>query len=165
MKKNIKNSRRRNIISTALICIVCILFLSFLLQGNTDNNYEQENVNNPTRKLQISSSNPPKQQWYTTWGGIGDDTGQGIALDSSGNIYLAGDTESFGAGGRDMLLVKYNNLGQQQWNTTWGGADTEFGLGIALDSSENIYVSGWTESFGAGSADGILVKYNGLGQQ
>ena len=165
MKINTKNLIVRNIISVALICIVCILFLSFLFQGNTDYNYEQENVNNPTRRLQISSSNPPKQQWYTTWGGSGDDGGSDIALDSSNNIYLAGITTSFGAGDFDMALVKYNNMGEQQWNTTWGGSNFDTASGIAVDSSDNVYLVGITVSFGAGQSDMVIVKYNSLGEQ
>jgi uncharacterized delta-60 repeat protein len=160
-----KNVRQRNIFSTAFIGIIYILFLNFLFQTDAYYNYTQVNKCNPNRNLQISSSNPLEQQWHTTWGGVGDDSGDNIVVDSLGNLYLAGYTESFGAGGSDMVLVKYNNLGQQQWNTTWGGVNIEYGLGIALDSSENIYVGGRTESFGAGSSDGILVKYNGLGQQ
>ena len=120
MKKYTKNPRRRNIISTMLISIVCILLLSFLLQENTIYNFNQDNVNSPTRRLQISSSNPPEQVWNTTWGGIDDEGGRDIVLDSSENIYICGRTESFGAGGADIALLKYNNLCQKLWNATWG---------------------------------------------
>jgi len=160
---------RRNAISTAMICIVCILFLSFLLQGNTHDNYKQVNTSNPTGRLQISSSNPPEQQWNTTWGGIGDDYGWAIALDSSSNIFIAGETNSYGAGGDDIVLIKYNSLGEQQWNTTWGGIGDDSHRDIALDSSNNIYITGtynytWNPNPMNSIGDILLLKYNSLGE-
>ena len=42
-----------------------------------------------------------------TWGGSNSDRGNGIALDGAGNIYIAGNTYSFGAGAYDAFIVKY----------------------------------------------------------
>jgi len=148
-----------------LISIICILFLSFLSQKNTPYNFKKDNINGPIKELQISSSEAPEQLWNTTWGGSGYDGGSDIAIDSSNNIYLSGFTNSFGAGDFDIVLVKYNSLGERQWNTTWGGSDFDSGLAIEIDSSNNIYIGGFTRSFGAGGNDMVLVKYNSLGQQ
>ena len=79
-------------------------------------------------------------------------------MDSSGNAYVAGNTQSFGAGGTDACLVKFNDTGVE-WNYTWGGSGDEYGYGVALDSSGNAYVTGKTESFGAGGYDACLVKF------
>ena len=165
MKSKTKNSRRKKIISAALIGTVGILFVGFLLQANTLYNFKQDIIHDPIKEVQISSIISPEKQWHTTWGGAGDDLGKDVVVDSLGNIYLAGDTESYGTGGKDMVLIKYNSLGQQQWNTTWGGSEDEYGNAIVLDSFENIYIAGDTRSFGAGLSDGLLVKYNGLGEQ
>jgi len=105
------------------------------------------------------------QQWNHTWGGRLGDIGNGVAVDSSGTIYIVGYTNSFGAGGYDICLVKYNNLGVQQWNRTWGGSNYDYGSGVAVDSSGTIYIAGYTISFGAGGYDMCLVKYNNLGVQ
>ena len=164
MKKNTKNPRRRNLISIALICIVCILFLSFLLQGNTALKDKQDNSNRLNLDILSSSSIPNVILWNTTWGGSGDDSAYDIGVDSLNNIYVAGRTTSFGAGGEDMVLVKYNSLGEQQWNTTWGGINDERAF-MALDSSDNIILVGYTNSFGAGNQDIVLVKYNNLGEE
>lgn len=154
-----------------LICVVCILFLSFLWQANTPYNFKQDNMNSTNRKLQTSSSNPAEQRWNTTWGGAGDDhspvPGPDLAVDSSGNIYLAGTTSNFGAGGDDIALIKYNSLGVQQWNRTWGGINNDSACAIALDSSNNIYITGTYDRSGVIppiSGNIVLLKYNSSGQ-
>jgi len=105
------------------------------------------------------------QQWNSTWGGIGGGRGTGVVLDSSGNIYVVGYTSSFGAGSYDMVLVKFDSFGVQEWNRTWGGSSIERGYGVAVDSLDNVYVSGRTYSFGVGDFDMALVKYDSFGVQ
>jgi uncharacterized delta-60 repeat protein len=165
MRKKIKNLRRIKINKIMLICLVCIIFLSFLLRGNSNSYYKQDNINIPIKRLQDSTSNPLKQLWNITWGGSGRDGASDMVLDSSNNIYISGYTNSSGAGDLDMVLVKYNSIGEQQWNKTWGGSDRDSGMAVALDSSNNIYITGYTDSFGSGSLDMVLVKYNSLGEQ
>ncbi|MFX1497671.1 MAG: SBBP repeat-containing protein [Promethearchaeota archaeon] len=124
------------------------------------NNKENRNVRN-----YLSTSNSHTQEWNRTWGGSNYDEGMGVAVDSADNVYLAGYTYSFGAGSDDMILTKYNSLGVQQWNRTWGGSNYDEGMGVAVDSADNVYLAGYTESFGAGSGDMVLAKYNSLGVQ
>jgi uncharacterized delta-60 repeat protein len=105
------------------------------------------------------------KQWERTWGGTDHDEAFGVAVDSSDCVYLGGRTRSFGAGDSDMILVKYDSSGVQQWNHTWGGVNYDLVLGLTMDSSDNVYLAGQTESFGAGSSDMILVKYSSSGVQ
>ena len=113
----------------------------------------------------LSASNSVVVTWYRTWGGSNGDNGYGVAVDSSDNVYLAGVTSSFGAGFEDMVLVKYDSSGVQQWNRTWGGITDDGGVVPAVDSSDNVYLSGYTRSFGTGSWDAVLVKYDSSGVQ
>ncbi|MBA7557294.1 hypothetical protein ES705_50041 [subsurface metagenome] len=53
--------------------------------------------------------------WNRTWGTTDGDYGREVAVDSEGNIYIVGFTNSYGAGGNDILLIKYNSLGTQIW--------------------------------------------------
>ncbi|MFX1314361.1 MAG: SBBP repeat-containing protein [Promethearchaeota archaeon] len=98
-------------------------------------------------------------QWNRTWGGVDEDGGEGLAIDSTNDVYVVGLTYSFGAGNGDMFLVKYDSSGIQQWNRTWGGTGFDIGLGISIDLSDNFYVTGHTESLGVGNANMFLVKY------
>ena len=98
--------------------------------------------------------------WQRTWGGSIYDYGEGVALDASGNIYVTGYTLSFGAGGVDLVLLKFDSTGSLLWQKTWGGSGAEYGQSVAVDASGNIYVTGHTNSFGAGMDDVLLLKFD-----
>ena len=102
-------------------------------------------------------------QWNKTWGGINRDYGESLSLDSNNNLYIAGFTNSYGEGGYDTLLLKYNSSGDFQWNKTWGGINGDYGRYINIDISDNVYVVGETESYGAGERDILLIKYDPSG--
>ncbi|MGA8858048.1 MAG: SBBP repeat-containing protein [Candidatus Bathyarchaeia archaeon] len=98
-----------------------------------------------------------------TWGGSSFDNGSGVAVDGSGNVYVTGVTASFGAGGQDVFLLKYDSSGSLQFQKTWGGTSGDGGYGVAVDGSGNVYVTGSTSSFGAGGGDAFLLKYDSSG--
>jgi uncharacterized delta-60 repeat protein len=101
-------------------------------------------------------------QWQRILGATSFDRFESIAFDSSGNVYVGGSTYA-GAGGQDFLLAKYNSSGTLQWQRTFGGASNDAGYGVAVDSSDNVYISGWTYSAGAGNQDFLFAKYNSSG--
>ncbi len=103
-------------------------------------------------------------QWYNAWGFSREDGGIDITMDNSNNLYVAGFSSKPGTKEEyDICLVKFNSLGVLQWNTTWGGKSGEICNGIALDSLDDIYIIGSTESYGSGSVDLVLLKYNSTG--
>jgi len=116
-------------------------------------------IRNDTTALINKSAENNYLLWNKTWGGASTDYSQGVALDTAGNIYCTGYTNSFGVGAYDLALVKFYPNGTRAWNTTWGGASTDFGQGVALDTAGNIYYTGHTTSFGAGGSDFALVKF------
>jgi len=95
--------------------------------------------------------------WNTFLGGSYDDYGTGIAVDGSGNVYVAGfggytwqgattPVRAF-SGGRDAFVARLNSAtGVLTWNTFLGGSDDDYGTGIAVDSSGNIYVAGYSDN-------------------
>jgi len=114
-----------------------------------------------TKFLLVKFDNQGNYQWNTTWGGSFGDGCFGIALDSAEYIYLVGSTHSFTAT-QEICIVKFNSLGQYQWNRTWGGGYGDAGYDIKIDSSDNIYVTGL---YGRELeyTDLCLIKYNNLG--
>jgi len=102
--------------------------------------------------------------WEKIWEGNERERPEGIAVDARGDVYIMGRTRSFGAGGEDALLVKYNPQGEMLWEKTWGGSKDEYGHGVAVDARGNVYITGRTESFGADNWDAFLVKYSPEGK-
>jgi hypothetical protein len=96
---------------------------------------------------------------YSTYlGGSGDDHGQGIAVDASGNAYVAGRTGSTDFpvpnafqpaldGTTDGFVVKLNATGTALlYGTYLGGSGSDEVRGIAIDGSGKAYVAGFTTS-------------------
>jgi len=143
------------------ILLLLFVFLIGLLSSYPTLIIESENMNESV----IVSSEVSIPSWRTTWGGIAFEYGEGVAVDSVGNSYITGRTYSFGAGDWDAFLVKYDASGTRLWNTTWGGLEYDHGYEIAVDSEDNIYITGATSNFGAGEVDAFLVKYDASGTQ
>ncbi len=102
-------------------------------------------------------------QWNKTWGGSSYDWCGGIGSDSLDSIYIVGTTVNFGAGEKDIVLIKYDSSGVLQWNITWGGDKDDIGVAIILDSSDNIFISGLTKSCSIyGEKEIIFLKYDNL---
>jgi hypothetical protein len=94
-------------------------------------------------------------------GGAGADEGARIAVDGSGNAYVTGSTRSddfpatpgayqVGLAGddySDAFVAKLNSSGGTIYCTYLGGTSWDFGYGIAVDSSGNAYVTGYTAEY------------------
>jgi len=107
------------------------------------------------------------QQWASRYDGPSndDDRVSGIAVDGSGNVYIAGF--SIGSGTEyDFVTIKYNSNGVQQWATRYDGpaSDVDIIYDMEIDDSNNIYVCG--RSVGTGTSyDCTTIKYNSNGIQ
>ena len=103
-------------------------------------------------------------QWQRTLGGGNADYGYDIAVDGSGNVYISGATEfDSGYTGDDAVLIaKYDTSGAIQWQRTLSGNANDYGRGIAVDGSGNVYITGYTFSSG-GDAAVLIAKYNTSG--
>jgi hypothetical protein len=83
---------------------------------------------------------------------------------ADGGFALAGRTDSTGAGGYDMWLVKTDGKGVAQWNQTYGGTGNET-VGDLIQTEDGGYaLVGVTDSYGAGNGDFWLVKTDTSGQ-
>jgi hypothetical protein len=125
---------------------------------------------------------------YSTYlGGSGDDAGDGIAIDSSGDAYVTGETSgrfptTTGAeqttlsGGEDAFVTKLNPGGSALLYSTYlGGSGDNYGFGVAVDSSGDAWVTGQTDggfptttgaeqtTYGHTDSDGFVTQLNPSG--
>ncbi|MGA8180346.1 MAG: SBBP repeat-containing protein, partial [Desulfobacterales bacterium] len=91
-----------------------------------------------------------------TMGGTAQDLGQSVAVDSSGNVYItgsfrgtvdfdpgAGTDNHTSAGLEDIFLTKFDSNGGYVYTKTMGGTDHDGGQSVAVDGSDNVYITGY----------------------
>ncbi|HTY63653.1 MAG TPA: SBBP repeat-containing protein, partial [Acidobacteriota bacterium] len=124
---------------------------------------------------------------YSTYlGGSDNDSASGIAVDSSGNVYVTGETlstnfpmanplQASNGGSWDVFVTKLNSSGSALLYSTYlGGSNTDNGNAIAVDSSGNAYVTGFTistnfptahafQASSGGNNDAFITKLNSSG--
>lgn len=120
-------------------------------------------------------------QWVKSYGSNYNDLGRDVAIDSNDNIYMLGNyryTVDFGGGDEinnnnsDIFLVKFNSSGVFQWVYTAGASEADDSRALALDSNDNLYITGSfrdTVNFGGGNItaanldDLFILKLNSSG--
>jgi hypothetical protein len=102
-------------------------------------------------------------QWAKTYGGTNYDYAYSVQHTSDGGYIVAGSTESFGAGGWDIFLIKTDANGNIIWAKTYGGTDWDFASSVQQTSDGGYIVAGYTLSFGAGLHDIFLIKTDANG--
>ena len=124
---------------------------------------------------------------YSTYlGGNDDDYGRGITVDAQGNVYIAGSTNSTNypvsnayqpanAGNSDAFVTKFNPAGSALvWSTYLGGSNSDAAFSIAVDTTNNVVITGRSYStnyplqaayqpFMAGLHDVVVTKLNAAG--
>ena len=108
------------------------------------------------------------REWSHTYGGAGHDEARAITAASTlaGEIgyALAGFTESSGAGGRDMYLIKVDLGGVEEWTRTFGGAADDEAASITTAFDGGYVLAGKTASFDVlGDSDVYIVKTDRMG--
>lgn len=106
-----------------------------------------------------------KQVWSRVLGAAGDAKGASVAVDSSGNIVVAGSVKgelggTRDLGGEDSLVVKFNADGVEQWTQRFGAAGDDRTNGLTIGADGTIYVVGEARgSFGGMTNQGSLDGY------
>jgi Secretion system C-terminal sorting domain len=114
-------------------------------------------------------------KWAKSYGGPETDWGKRVKLIPNVGFYIAGVTNSFGAGGYDFMLIKTDLQGNEIWKKTFGGSNWENLHDATLTADNGMILVGESQSFGTGTnmyvvrtdVNGDLVwqkNYGGSGQ-
>src|SRR5262249_22298026 len=127
-------------------------------------------------KMNLAASGSASLVYLTYLGGSGNDFGLDIAVDGQGNAYVTGDTTSAtlpitpdaphptSGGGDDAFITKLSPAGSALvYSTYLGGSDDDVGHGIAVDGSQNVYVTGSTLSTNFPTTSGAFQLASGGG--
>jgi hypothetical protein len=105
-------------------------------------------------------SNSGQNEWERFYKGPGDDNrANAITIDDSSNVYVTGfslgDSTNY-----DYATLKYNTLGEEQWSFRYNGTgnDIDKPVGIVVDSFQNVYVTGTSQS-DTSYNDFVTIKY------
>ncbi len=101
--------------------------------------------------------------WHAIYGGASGEYLYSLALDSAGNPYAAGATDSFGAGGTDLLLLHFDALGGLLSQECWGASKDQSGQ-VNCDFSGNVFIHGNARNANGAwqSIDGSLLSDSGF---
>ena len=122
----------------------------------------------------VKTDNAGNFVWGTLLGGTGDESMTALDVDNAGNIYPVGWTTStsaiattgvsqqFAGGLYDGFVTKYNSAGTKLWGTYWGGSADENCLGVDVDGSGNVFVTGVAVSTGMATNGAFQTTMNGI---
>ncbi len=88
-------------------------------------------------------------EWAKTYGGSYEDQARSIQQTTDGGYIVAGWTESFGAVGRDILIIKLDKNGTLQWQRRYGGSEQDRAYSIQQTNDGGYIVAGESSSFSA----------------
>jgi regulation of enolase protein 1 (concanavalin A-like superfamily) len=101
--------------------------------------------------------------WTRTLGGPEADYAYSLAEAPYGSFIVLGNTVSFGAGAKDVWLIKVDSNGNPLWVRTYGGSKDDVGRSVVQTSGGGFIVAGYTLSYGAGSSDVWLIRIDSNG--
>jgi len=116
--------------------------------------------------IDLAGGNPiPETEWGGTFGGSSLDFGEVVRQTADGGYIIAGATDSYGAGLRDVYLVKTDASGNKEWGKTFGGGGWDFAYSVEPTTDGGYIIAGTTGSYGAGSYDVYLIKTDASGNK
>ena len=150
------------ILQCFLVIVLFIISKSNILVGSGNTFLISQCTYGENRDAFILKFNSDGERlWATYYGGNDSDEGNSICTDNLNNVYIIGETQSTdfptlsltGAYNQatlgdtlDVFILKFDSNGVRQWATYYGGSELDRGFDVCTDSSNNLYVSGETQS-------------------
>ncbi len=109
------------------------------------------------------------KQWSKLLGTTSSDAGNGVSVDSVGNVYVTGSSSGAfdgktHSGDFDIFLIKYDTSGVKKRSKLLGTTSSDAGKGVSVDSAGNVYVTGFSGGnfdghTNSGNEDMLLIKF------
>ncbi|MGA9099444.1 MAG: hypothetical protein WB392_11000 [Methanotrichaceae archaeon] len=116
----------------------------------------------------LKTDSSGSKEWDRIFGGFVSSSGDGgwsVDQTDDGGYIVTGYTMSYGAGGKDLWLIKTNSTGYPQWDKTFGGSKDDVGMSVVQALDGGYVVAGRTASFGPGDDDIWLLKVDPKGNE
>ncbi len=134
-------------------------------QGNAYVTGYSEGSGTDADYVTIKYNSNGNQEWVVRKNGLSNryDEATSLTIDSTGYVYVTGTNEGAG-GSNDIVTVKYNSSGIEQWNEIYNGpgVENDEAKSMAVDDSGYVYVTGTSDGVGT-DEDFLTVKYNSSG--
>jgi len=99
---------------------------------------------------------PPN--WLHTFGGSVDEDANGVALDVNDRSFVAGTSHATPLDS-DIVMLRCGPQGGLHLARIWGGAGLDQARAIEVHN-DRVYIAGWTESFGPGPRNALLLCFD-----
>jgi hypothetical protein len=132
--------------------------------SNTSCTVTSTNVTTQDTKATINTQCFDILKWAKTYGGTKLEAARSVQQTTDGGYIVAGNTDSFGAGGSDLWVLKLTAGGDIQWQKTYGGTEWDEYPFIQQTTDGGYIVTGSTKSFGAGHYDIWILKLDASGK-
>lgn len=154
---------------------ICTGTSFYSIRATTDNgfilagSFGQSSTSNGMDVYLLKVDSNGVKQWSRKYGGAGDEYATCIQATPDGGYILAGSTNTYGAGGWDMYVIKTNVMGDTLWTRTYGGTLSEGGVNSTRQTIEPTFDGGYilgsysASFFTAGGNDAYLVKTDAAG--
>jgi uncharacterized delta-60 repeat protein len=123
-----------------------------------------KNGDGNTDYLTIKYDQDGNEIWSKSYDGGNNDEAHGVTVDSNDNVIVTG--HSYNASGNEKdnyYTIKYDRDGNEIWNKSYADGETDWAMGVTVDSQGNIIVTG--DSRWAGSSSYLTIKYNQNGTE
>jgi len=112
-----------------------------------------------------SNKDELKEEWEITFGGEKNEEGFFVFSTDDEGCIVTGYKESIGDENKDMLIIKFNKYGNEEWNLTIGGDGDEEGKALVQTADKGFIIVGKTDSYGNGENDVFVVKISEEGEK
>ncbi len=98
--------------------------------------------------------------YFASYSAPGDERNVRIIQSNDNFFYMIGYTNSFGAGGNDISVIKMDGFWNIWWQKTYGGPGDDLVMDACIDDNFGLVLGGSTDGFNSQSTDNLIIRIN-----